>query len=92
MGSRTPLGACLLATVACAVACGKTSGPAAEAEAWKDEACACSDDECATRMRQAAGALAERVSAELTTDELRLEYGKAIATGQGCLTKARWRN
>jgi hypothetical protein len=55
------------------------------------KACACDDDACEAELDEAASALAERVSAELKTDERRIEYGKLIATGQGCSRKARQR-
>lgn len=73
------------------VACEQKSGPVAEAEAWKEKACACNDDACEAELNEAANALAQRVGAELTTDEQRIEYGKAMASGQGCLQKARMR-
>jgi hypothetical protein len=73
------------------VSCETRSGPVAAAEAWKDEACACDNDACEARLRETASALAERASADLKTDAQRIEYGKAIAAGQSCLTRARWR-
>lgn len=71
--------------------CEQESGPVAEAEAWKEKACACNDDACEAALHEAASALALRVGPELKTDEQRLEYGKIMATGQGCLRKARLR-
>lgn len=71
--------------------CEQKSGPVAEAEAWKEMACACNDDACEAKLNEAANALAQRVSASLKTDEQRIEYGKAMASGQGCLQKARMR-
>jgi hypothetical protein len=49
------------------------------------------DDACEAELDEAASALAERVGAELKTDERRLEYGRIIAAGQGCSRKARQR-
>jgi hypothetical protein len=83
-----------IATLCCFLAgfaCEQKSGPVAEAEAWQEKACACNDDACEAELNDAANALARRVGPELKSDAQRIEYGKAMATGQGCLRKARSR-
>lgn len=74
-----------------AAACQRETGPVGEAKAWAEKACACDNASCEAELRASATELARRHAELLTTDALRIEYGKAIASGQGCLAKARLR-
>ncbi len=89
--TNATLAAAALVSSLLAGACEQETGPVGDAKAWAEKACACDNASCEAELRQAATELAQRHAESLTTDALRIEYGKAIASGQGCLAKARLR-